>query len=461
MADEYGSTQFTPQTSVGTANPDVLGPATKSFHEQLRIGALYEANERHKEQNATADRTLQANIIDKSLTHLSQISALKGPARSAAFKDYAAKMLTIGVQTDPAIGAYTEPDSGDLFAIIAAIAKDKNSHQDPDIQVKTLQAFERRGWDMVESFRALKKDIDAKNSEAEKTSQLFELNKSKNANAVTVAGIKSKESDYEARKRLYLESHGVESPDQLTPELLKDYTEKVLGGGGGGRFSQSNLEYRADRSAHQKVLDKLDRDPSLKKLFEQAVSYRNALRTIDSVDVVGPNQIEEFQQAIRSSLVKGPGSEKERAKTYITTLGMNWARVEQFFTGDPVTLGNDTQLMKHFKQIVDVERKSLATNYGARLKGISGGNDSVYRRHPDLKADLDSKVAGLTEMVGIINDAPGGNVSSKPAEAAAPAKKLLKPSDSVIQNLKLKYKGDISKVQSALQRNGFDASGVQ
>lgn len=456
MADEQGVTQFTPGTSAGTASANVVGPIAEGFGQGVKLAAIQEATQNETRKLDLADQQHKADLLGKAIDHLTKAASLKGPARNAVFRAAQQGLALNGITLNSDAIKFLDPETPGMRDMLMALSMNKRALTKPEIVAQVFNAFQSSGADMLAKSEEIYKGILADQSEEAKTNYLYKLQGIKGAQATNVATIGAESrtglesAKNEARLGGLLTAHSVVDADgnpdfqtyhSMSPDNpIKKAIIDAYGVASGGRFSQPAMEYRADRVAKQKLIDKLDNNPSLKKLFEQAVGYSNALRTVDSADIVGPQQIHEFQQAIRSNLVKGPGSEAERAKTYINSLGMNWANVKQFITGNPVDLSRDSKLMAHFKNIAHVEQVNLARNYGARVRAIVGGNGDIFSRHPEWKQDIDSKVSGLMDMIGVLNATPKAGVRP----GAAPSASTADPKQRLIQAAKSQLSRGVS-----------------
>jgi hypothetical protein len=190
-----------------------------------------------------------------------------------------------------------------------------------------------------------------------------------------------------------LKAHGMTKPidplDQQKKEAQVGMYNRFAPGG-----AMQNLQ--ADRqqvAGHEKMLNDINKDKTLTQRLSQAQNLDNALALIDKADVVTPQQIEEFQQAIRKNIgIGGTSGVGERESTYIKTLGMNAANVKQFITGNPQDVANNPQIMAHLKDLVAVERRNIADQSQKRLDTITKGKEYIYSKRPDLKRDLVEKV---------------------------------------------------------------------
>ena len=198
--------------------------------------------------------------------------------------------------------------------------------------------------------------------------------------------------------------------DPTTPKMKGIEASKV-------KFN-TNQEYRQsliddkadtkDRREHERVLTRISSNPNAKARLTQYQNLDNALKVITDAESLTPQQIHEFQQAVRSNLgIKGTSGVGEREETYFKTLGLNAASFQQFLTGDPANIAKDSKLLKHFIDLARVEQKNIAKQFDKSLGAASAGHASMYARRADLKADLQDALSAQRESLGLV---PGGMV---------------------------------------------------
>lgn len=181
---------------------------------------------------------------------------------------------------------------------------------------------------------------------------------------------------------------------QLTP-LDNELKNAKIGFYNSGNREKLQTE-RQDFQAHSGVVNKLMNDKQLGQRLSQTNNMQNSLDIINKADVITPQQIHEFQQAIRANLgIKGTSGVGEREETYIKTLGMNAANVKQFLSGDPQNVANSPVLLKHFKELAGIEQKNISNQSKKRMDALTAGHESVYKRNPTLKKDLDEAVKNV------------------------------------------------------------------
>ncbi len=197
------------------------------------------------------------------------------------------------------------------------------------------------------------------------------------------------------REKLADNSLNAGKVDQQAIEKLLQLEVAAKKGDTLGGFRQDQRDSRA----HQMNLSRLKQDKTLGQNLTQYQNLGNALVTIEQADSLTPQQIDEFQQAVRSNLgIKGTGGVEEREKTYFNSLGLNAARWKQFLTGNPADLAKDSKMVNHFKQLATLERKNIDNQTQRRIKAVTSGNESVYKRNPSLQGDIMSAIQATKDQ---------------------------------------------------------------
>lgn len=204
------------------------------------------------------------------------------------------------------------------------------------------------------------------------------------------------------------------------------------------------MEDRMDRNEHMKIVSALNTN---KPLVERAAQYQNlsnALTLITKPKNLTPQQIHEFQQAVRKNIgISGTSGVGEREATYFNSIGLNGESWTQFLTGDPATISKNSKLMHHLKDLANTEMDNVQAQYGDTLDAVSEGRASMYMRRPDLKSDLDRKILSMGKRVGIgkgANDTAsatlnkaGGHLPEGGATSNAYAKPAMMSEDEFIK----------------------------
>lgn len=182
------------------------------------------------------------------------------------------------------------------------------------------------------------------------------------------------------------------------------------------------IDDRYDRINHAQVISKLKSDPLLNQRLTQYNNLSNALAIVADAKTLTPQQIAEFQQAVRSNIgVKGTGGVDERADTQIKTLGLNSANLRQFITGDPVELAKDSKLVHHLQDLARVEQANISKQKNARISALTSGFKSMYQRRPELWADVQDLSNQIGNQFESAPTEPGGqgvSIGKKPVSHA-------------------------------------------
>ncbi len=222
--------------------------------------------------------------------------------------------------------------------------------------------------------------------------------------------------------------------DPTSPKAVAARTASQIGLNRNER-AQEGVEIRRDtidRREHERVLSRINSNPNVKARLTQYQNLDNALGIITQSDSLTPQQIYEFQQAVRSNLgIKGSSGVGEREETYFKTAGLNAANWKQFLTGEPANIAKDSKLLHHFQQLAQIEQQNISGQFDKSLNAAAGGHKSMYDRRPDLKEDLKDAVnaqreqmqapqqpQGLIQQQGLVG---GGLVRGGAAQAPAAA----------------------------------------
>lgn len=151
---------------------------------------------------------------------------------------------------------------------------------------------------------------------------------------------------------------------------------------------------------HEKVVSKIDGDPQLKAQLGQLTNMRNAMTLTEQAVKEGKpitaQQFQETQQAVLGSLgQKGQQSVAERNSKYLDSVGLHGKEAIQFLTGKPQDIGPDNPLYQHVADMARWESSNVAQQYKERLDSLSEGHGWIYDKHPDLKENLDKKIATI------------------------------------------------------------------
>ncbi len=178
-------------------------------------------------------------------------------------------------------------------------------------------------------------------------------------------------------------------PNSAKAKAIDASKFRITSGNDFKKESQDRLRDNQDRREHEKVLGRINANPAAKQKLGQMQGLDNALSIITDADHITPEQIHEFQQAIRGNMgMKGQSGVGEREETYFKSVGLNAARFQEFLTSDPASVAKDSNLIKHFQQLAKIERDNINKQYSRALNAASSGHTSMYSRRPDLMQDL-------------------------------------------------------------------------
>lgn len=185
---------------------------------------------------------------------------------------------------------------------------------------------------------------------------------------------------------------------------------------------QSLQTDRMDRTDHRQVVSALNNNKPLAERASQYQNLQNAMSIVANAKNLTPQQIHEFQQSIRSNLgIKGSSGINERDKTQLDSLGLRADAFEQFLTGDPAKISQDNEMVKHIKDLANIEMGNIKNQYGDTMDAISSGHESLYDRRPDLKSDLESKIKNMGKRM---------NPDKVPSSQSAPQQKQETPEEA-------------------------------
>ena len=182
-------------------------------------------------------------------------------------------------------------------------------------------------------------------------------------------------------------------------------------------FRDDQLDKRQAFQAHKQVVANLKNDPQLKQELTQLRNLDNASSIVAQAKNLTPQQIEEFQQSVRSNLgIKGGSGVNERAGTYLKSLGWRADEMAQFLTGSPASISQNDPLVRHIKELAQIESQNVKGQMQDRLDAISGGYGSIYDKYPEFKKDLNNLMKsvskqGQTKVLGNQSEQPKGLLS--------------------------------------------------
>lgn len=114
-------------------------------------------------------------------------------------------------------------------------------------------------------------------------------------------------------------------------------------------------------SAHKDLVGRVKSDPLLNKRTTQFQNLSNALAAVDKPDITPVQQFAELQQAIRANMgIGGTSGVSERAHTYMDSVGMQTAQLQQFLTGNPQDIiKSHPEIYHHIKEVAKIEMDNI------------------------------------------------------------------------------------------------------
>lgn len=164
-------------------------------------------------------------------------------------------------------------------------------------------------------------------------------------------------------------------------------------------FTAGATDQRLDRRIHQQVMNNLNNNKDLNQKITSYNNLNNSLSLLLNTKHLTPQQIREFQQAVRGNLgIKGSGGVGEREATYFDDLGLHADAWKQFLTGNPADIAKDSSLVQHLRDLAGQEQSNIGEQFNNRIDQLTSGNESMYDRRPDLRQDLLNKVKNTKGM---------------------------------------------------------------
>lgn len=226
--------------------------------------------------------------------------------------------------------------------------------------------------------------------------------------------------------------------DQLAQILTAKQTE------GFGDPRQQGIQARIEQAqwtrahtAHEALMGRIARDPSLRNGLGGYNTLDNALALITKTKSLTPQQLQEVQQKIFSAMGTSNGGSSlgdERAQMYLKDIGQDADRVIQYFSGVPVKISKHDPLVNHIREMAQIEQGQLQEQRINRLNELVPGSSWIYAEHkwPDLNQAMDDLIAGRSDSIKqkAMSDVSAINPQGKVA-GAAPAKKAAAPKAAV------------------------------
>jgi len=223
-----------------------------------------------------------------------------------------------------------------------------------------------------------------------------------------------------------LRRHQAEADRALRLEIAKmnNETRKT-----GLEIRDTQLDKRLDHKAHLLTVKAIRSDKPLQERLRQYTNLDNALSILTQAKHITPQQIHEFQQAIRGNLgIKGSSGIAERHQTYLDSIGLRGRDWAQFLTGSPADIAKNHPFLTHLKELAHIEQTNIQNQFEERLNFLSGGFASMYNRNPTYKQDLD---ALLKSGISQVSSATPPASTSKPAKISSDKVKVKSPTGQI------------------------------
>lgn len=152
--------------------------------------------------------------------------------------------------------------------------------------------------------------------------------------------------------------------------------------------------------AHQNILTKLATNKSAQQKLQAIQGIDNAGKIIEDAPTVTPQIFHDYQQALVGAIQRGNSGIAERAERYMKSTGIDAATVKQYLTGQPVQIpqGKENALYQATQGFAKSERANIGKQYNQILNSVSSGQQHIYDKHPELKADLDTAIKQYGSM---------------------------------------------------------------
>lgn len=150
---------------------------------------------------------------------------------------------------------------------------------------------------------------------------------------------------------------------------------------------------------HRSILRDIKKAPELKQSLQAFNRLSNSVALLREAAVKTPQQFNELQQNVRKALINSDGAAEERAKTQFTNYGLDWARVKQYFSDNPVDISGDvTEFINHLIDLVEVEQKNIRGQAEKMIQAKAAGQGSFYAKNPEEAMDLDDVMEKTLEQ---------------------------------------------------------------
>lgn len=214
-----------------------------------------------------------------------------------------------------------------------------------------------------------------------------------------------------------------ENSSMLTKAAMEAKAKKLEKETAENRFNQKEdrIERATAQRTHNQVVAAIKNNPQLRTNIGRLQGLDNALSIITDSKKVGPQQLHEFQQAIRKNLVSGTSGVEERAETYFKTLGLDAADWMQYLTGQPADLAKNSELVEHLKDVAATEKNNIVGQIDTQIDSLAEGQGHIYAQYPDMKKSLQSLVTATKgRIVAPKPENPTPTAETAPAKTEAP-----------------------------------------
>lgn len=157
-----------------------------------------------------------------------------------------------------------------------------------------------------------------------------------------------------------------------------------------GQMSRSETyQSKFEQDTHNKYMEQAFGDN--KQPGKLLATYQNLYNAVNNFKNGGasPQEFNELQQAVRSNAgIKGAGGVGEREETYLKSLGIDAAKVNQFLTGDPQSvIKSDPKFAAQIIQLANMEMDNKKRQASQLIDATQKGGQTFYKTHPELAQD--------------------------------------------------------------------------
>lgn len=180
-----------------------------------------------------------------------------------------------------------------------------------------------------------------------------------------------------------------------------------------GQGRQALQDQRLAEQAHRTNLSNLEHSKPLQTKLAQIQGLDNAGAMIEKAPEVTPQLFHDYQQAVIAAVNRGNSGIGERAERYLTSAGIDSAKVRQYLAGKPVDIGKNDPMLKAIQGFAQTERGNIEKQYGQIADTATSGQERWYNKNPQMKKDLMTKIKSMKGMVSAPVDMPADADLSK------------------------------------------------